>query len=384
MRVTAVVLAGGESRRFGSDKLAAVVDHLTVLDHTLAGLPAEWAVVVVGPERVAARPVTFTREQPPGGGPAVALVTGLRAALATEQDAIVVLPGDAPAAGRAAPSLLAGLNSNDATVGVDAAGRVQPLQLALRPAAARRLVELAGPDGAAGRSARRLVARVDPQPVGMPPDHAYDIDTLDQLLVWRLHTAPAVSAVVEAIAGRRTAVVDRAFVVAIDGPSGAGKSTLAAAVALRTGGSVLDGDDFYNPVLPGLGPAARAVASDAEAAGLVIDWRRLRREALQPLRQGRAAIYRPYDWHADDGRLSEPKTVAAGELVVVEGVYSARPELADLVDVTVYVEIAPDLRAARLAERAEDRDWAAFWDRGEQHYFTAVRPPAAFDLRLAP
>jgi cytidylate kinase len=45
-------------------------------------------------------------------------------------------------------------------------------------------------------------------------------------------------------------VLDRAFVVAIDGPSGAGKSTLAAALALRTGGTTVDGDDFYHPPCP--------------------------------------------------------------------------------------------------------------------------------------
>ena len=38
--VTVVVLAGGESRRFGSDKLAAPLGGSTVLDHVVAGLPA--------------------------------------------------------------------------------------------------------------------------------------------------------------------------------------------------------------------------------------------------------------------------------------------------------------------------------------------------------
>ena len=53
-RVVAVVLAGGASRRFGSDKLAAVVDRQTLLDHTLAALPDGAAVVVVGPDRATA------------------------------------------------------------------------------------------------------------------------------------------------------------------------------------------------------------------------------------------------------------------------------------------------------------------------------------------
>ena len=45
--LTVVVLAGGESRRFGSDKLAAPLAGTTVLDHLLGSLPQEWAVMCV-------------------------------------------------------------------------------------------------------------------------------------------------------------------------------------------------------------------------------------------------------------------------------------------------------------------------------------------------
>ena len=76
-----VVLAGGESRRFGSDKLAADLDGRTLLDATLASVPAGLPVVVVGPARPVRRDVRFVREDPPGGGPAAALVAGLTAAL---------------------------------------------------------------------------------------------------------------------------------------------------------------------------------------------------------------------------------------------------------------------------------------------------------------
>ena len=187
MTVVAVVLAGGESRRFGSDKLAAPLDHQTVLDHALAALPEAFTVILVGPERPTGRPVTFTREQPPGGGPAAALVAGVRLALTSEPDAVVVLPGDAPAAGRGALTLVATLADHPAAVGVDAVGQWQPLQLALRPAAARQLVELAGPDGAAGLSARRLLTRLDPppQPVTLEPAALFDIDTPAALQDWR-------------------------------------------------------------------------------------------------------------------------------------------------------------------------------------------------------
>jgi molybdenum cofactor guanylyltransferase len=97
-------------------------------------------VVVVGPVRQVPRPVIFTSEDPPGGGPAAAMIAGLRRALAESADVIVVLPADAPLGGQAASTLLGRLEdepSTAAAVGIDVYGREQPLQLALRPAAAR-------------------------------------------------------------------------------------------------------------------------------------------------------------------------------------------------------------------------------------------------------
>ena len=49
--VTAIVLAGGQARRFGSDKLSAPFGDGTLLDALLSGLPEDWAVVCVGPDR---------------------------------------------------------------------------------------------------------------------------------------------------------------------------------------------------------------------------------------------------------------------------------------------------------------------------------------------
>ena len=81
-RVTAVVLAGGASQRFPPNKLAQLLDDEPLLDRTLASLPEDVVVVVVGSVRQVARPVIFTSEDPPGGGPAAGLVAGLRKALA--------------------------------------------------------------------------------------------------------------------------------------------------------------------------------------------------------------------------------------------------------------------------------------------------------------
>ena len=387
-RVTAVVLAGGASQRFAPDKLAERVDGESLLDRALMSLPEQvTTVIVVGAVREVAPPVIFTSEEPAGGGPAAALVAGLRRALEQSGDAIVTLPGDAPLAGQAAKILLSRLESEpsiEAVVGTDVAGREQPLQLALRPAGAHALVAAAGPAGAAGISARRVLDALRPGlvPQQLAPAELWDIDTLDQLLAWQLQSSAAVSAILQ-LTAQRQVKVDRPVVIAIDGPSCSGKSILAAAVALRSGGSVLAGDDFYRSVPPRLTVSQREAMSDAAVVDAVIDWERLRDEGLLPLRAGHPATFLPYDWNANDGRLAPPRMIPAAEVIILEGVYAARPELADLIDLAVYLGADPGLRADRYAEReADDPEWQRFWERGERHYFSVVRPPASFDIQL--
>lgn len=181
------MLAGGASRRFGRDKMIADLDGATLLDTVLSGLPTEVDVIVVGPERPLTRRAVHVREDPPGGGPAAALIAGLRAALAGPAEIVWVLPGDAPDAGVAATELDWALTSGQSVVAVDPAGRVQPLQLALRRSAAEQLVRLAGPSGAENTSARRLVEGLDPPVAQLRVDAGgcTDIDTPEQLRIWR-------------------------------------------------------------------------------------------------------------------------------------------------------------------------------------------------------
>ena len=153
--VTAVVLAGGTSRRFGSDKLAAPLGGSTVLDTVLGSLPPEWPVVVVGPPRPCRGPVTWTREDPPGGGPLAGVAAGV-GAVAT--DLVAVVAGDMPYAGPALVTLVAALAAAPPEVGavvaVDAHGVANPLLAAYRTASVREVLPLP----AANRPAKLLLA----------------------------------------------------------------------------------------------------------------------------------------------------------------------------------------------------------------------------------
>ncbi len=132
--------------------------------------------------------------------------------------------------------------------------------------------------------------------------------------------------------------------------------------------------------------------SPEQRAADVIDWRRLRAEALEPLLAGQTARWHPFDFEAPqpDGTYAMSAEFVErppADLIVLDGIYSTRAELADLIDLSVLVEVPLSVRHARLDAR-EDADflagWHARWDAAEAYYLTHVRPPSAFDLVVTP
>ena len=165
------------------------------------------------------------------------------------------------------------------------------------------------------------------------------------------------------------------LVIAIDGHGAAGKSTIAEAVARATGAALVHTDDFFRSSPTPPPPTA--------AGGLALrdyyDWRRLRAQALEPLRARRAATFRRFDWERGRG-LDGPVTVEPNDLLLVEGVFSAAPELSDLVDRSVFVETPETERLRRLRRQVTPEEWDADWLIAEQAYFDLVRQPSSFDL----
>lgn len=137
-------------------------------------------------------------------------------------------------------------------------------------------------------------------------------------------------------------------VVLIDGPAGSGKTTLAAALleaTERTGArcAVVHMDDLY------------AGWSGLREGGAVVT------ELLTDLASGDRAGYRRFDWGSD--RYAETVLVPPVDVLVVEGVGSARTEHLHLASVLVWVE-EPDAEERLRRGLARDGEAAeAHWRR---------------------
>lgn len=144
---------------------------------------------------------------------------------------------------------------------------------------------------------------------------------------------------------------------------------------------MIEGDDFY----AGLVGEEWEAMTRSEQVDRCMDWRR-QRAVLEALAQGREASWQPYDWKADNGGLldawlsCEPTWV-----VLLEGVYSTRPELSDLLDLKVLLDAPDDVRRERIRAREGEgyrEEWEARWFATESYYLEHVMPPGAFDLVL--
>lgn len=181
----------------------------------------------------------------------------------------------------------------------------------------------------------------------------------------------------------------RVRLVVIDGPSGAGKSTFADRLATACATVAARGP---NPAMPPAANPASTVAGPAVAVVHTDDlldgwrdqftfWPRLSTHVLDPLRTGRPARYRRYDWAA--GRFGAGWTVIEPPAVlVIEGVSAARAAVRPAATLSVYVTAPEPVRLARSLTR----DGAAIqptldrWRRAEERFFSADGTPGAVDL----
>lgn len=155
MDVSAIVLAGGRSSRFGRDKLAAILGEGTVLTTTITAVRAVASdvVVVVAADATGALPVgvRLARDPLPAGGPLVGIAAGLEVAF---HDVVIVVGGDMPwLVGGVLAALVDALGPVHDAAALAFDGRIQQLPVALR-----RDVALAAAEALTTGGIRRLGA----------------------------------------------------------------------------------------------------------------------------------------------------------------------------------------------------------------------------------
>ena len=172
-----IVLSGGTSARFGSDKSGALIGGQTLIARILTSIPAEFEIIVVGPDPVV-QGVRYVcvQENPLGGGP----LSGFKAGLdLCTREVIALTATDMPFAIGHIINLLNSMTSHDdAVMYVDPAGFKQPLAAVYRADAVKEvLIEIGDVHG---KSMRNLVSqlRVREIPISSEIAQAFiDIDT---------------------------------------------------------------------------------------------------------------------------------------------------------------------------------------------------------------
>ncbi len=171
----------------------------------------------------------------------------------------------------------------------------------------------------------------------------------------------------EALAAQVMAAAPRAGktrVVAIDGPAGSGKTTLAAQLAAQLdGATVLNMDSLY-PGWDGLAQGAERLVSDL----------------LAPLAAGQPAVINSWDWI--EGRPGAAVTLAATELLIVDGYGSGTRAAAPMLSLLIWMDGDPAERRRRAIAR-DGEMFAPQWERWaaqEQQLFAREQTSSRADL----
>lgn len=181
-RWSALILTGGTSNRFGSDKSEAILQGNTLIDYLISSIPAGVPVVIVGPARDEfATTIRVVQDDSPGGGPVAGIAAGLPL---IETEYVSVLATDMPYSAALVPLLMKDLSDEvDGAIVVDEEGFQQPFSGIYRTLVLKRALEEIAP--VSGQSMRKLLNQLHVTHVKLSADERHllvDIDTPEDLI----------------------------------------------------------------------------------------------------------------------------------------------------------------------------------------------------------
>lgn len=155
-------------------------------------------------------------------------------------------------------------------------------------------------------------------------------------------------------------------VLAVEGGSASGKSTLSEILKELYDCTVFHMDDFF------LRPEQRTPERYAEVGGN-IDRERFLQEILVPLKNNEPIDYRRFDCSTFE--ILPPVEVHPKRLTVIEGVYSMHPFFGEYYDLSVFLDISPELQRERILKRNTPEFAERFfneWIPLERKYFSKM------------
>ncbi|MDO8619086.1 MAG: uridine kinase [Candidatus Daviesbacteria bacterium] len=158
------------------------------------------------------------------------------------------------------------------------------------------------------------------------------------------------------------------ILIAIDGFGGSGKSSLARSIQQKFPDTVIvEMDDFYSPELKRP------------------DYRRIYKEVIKPIKEGKTAIFKIYDWKAD--KLVDGKPVSPENIILIEGVFSMHKELLNSYDVKIWVDSSQEIGFKRGLNRDKNQygidtseKWVKHWMPREKEYVNSQNPHQKADF----
>jgi uridine kinase len=161
---------------------------------------------------------------------------------------------------------------------------------------------------------------------------------------------PIVSAIAKISANKAGAIL-----IAIDGPAGSGKTSLASQLSNNLKSvTTIHMDDLYNGW------------EDALTATLT---RNLEEWVINPMTQFQSVRYQKFNWSTNEyGPAVEVRDI---QLLILEGVGAAQEIIRQSADLTIWIEVGPQIGLARVLNRDGDQllPYMLKWQERESAHF---------------
>lgn len=152
-------------------------------------------------------------------------------------------------------------------------------------------------------------------------------------------------------------------VIAIDGCCASGKTTLARRLADKLNMQIIHTDDFFLPF-------EMRTAERLSAAGGNVHYERFNEEVCAGIMSGSPFEYRVFN--CKTGGYDGVRTVDPQKPIIVEGAYCLHPEIPDIYDLKIFLDVDCETQLQRILQRNGNEALEAFktkWIPFENRYF---------------